>query len=94
MNKDTLTISEALREGYGSCSTLMRYIRDGRLPSVKKEGHRYVRRSDLESVGIRRDTARADYESTVYLVVSRAPRLNDEQVAAIAGILSAGRCSQ
>ncbi|MBP3884408.1 MAG: helix-turn-helix domain-containing protein [Olsenella sp.] len=93
MNKDVMTVSDAVREGYGSCSTLMRRIRDGKLPSVKKGGRRYVKRSDLESAGLHQDV-RTGYENTVHLVVSQAPSLSDAQVEAIAGILSAGRDSR
>lgn len=93
MQRDVMTVSEAAREGYGSCSTLMRRIRDGKLPSEKKGGRRYVKRSDLESADLPQD-ARADFESSVHLVVSQAPSLTDAQVEAIAGILSAGRESR
>ena len=90
-SNDLLSLSAAVKAGYGSISTLQRHIVSGDLPSIKMGRARMVRVSDLENMRQAKqghvDLTQV-YDSLVRKVAQTAPMLSDEQKGQIIALLA------
>lgn len=86
-----LSLQEAATLGYGAYSTLHRWTRDGRLPSVKIGGRVKVLRRDLDALATPKQTASFEsIEDAVQRLVASAPPLTDAQCRRLAALFGGG----
>ena len=88
---ELIDIKTAVERGYGSRSTLMRYIKSGDLPSALVNHKRYVRPDDCAAMkqrGMPTLNVDCQYEAAVRAVASLAPVLSAEQADRITSLLS------
>jgi excisionase family DNA binding protein len=83
-----LSLQEAATLGYGAYSTLHRWTRDGRLPSVKIGGRVKVLRRHLDALATPNQAASFEsIEDAVQRLVAAAPPLAPEQTRRLRDLL-------
>ncbi len=83
-----LSLQEAATLGYGAYSTLHRWTRDGKLPSVKIGGRVKVLRADLDALATPKQPASFEsIEDAVQRLVAAAPPLTPEQTRRLRDLL-------
>lgn len=94
---DFISVKEAVRRGYASRHTLMRWARDGSVRSFVRGRNRYVSEGDVRARIALRQAGKhsiTDEELTDRLaeeIVSAMPALNDAQLDRLAGLFTDGR---
>lgn len=91
---DLISISEAVRRGYGSRATINRLIKSGRINAYSLDGRRYLSDDELKRHLLTRQNANVInvdqlYDEVAHRVASLAPVFSDEQKKQLVMLLSA-----
>lgn len=82
-----VTLTEAVKLGYGGYQTLRKRIDDGELPAVKIGARVKVLRSDLDALAVPKRPAQVeDVEAAVARIAATAPPLSDSQIRVLSGV--------